>query len=50
LAVLSQEGNDGRLHLVSFFSKKWTKDEVLWQLHDQELGAIVQAFVEWRAW
>jgi hypothetical protein len=22
----------------------------LWQFHDQELGAIIQAFVEWRAW
>jgi hypothetical protein len=22
----------------------------LWQVHDQELGAVVQAFIEWRAW
>jgi hypothetical protein len=35
---------------VSFLSKKWTEKESSWQFHDQELAAIVQAFVEWREW
>jgi hypothetical protein len=50
LVVLSQEGPDGKIHPVSFLSKKWTNNEISWQVHNQELGAIVQAFVEWRAW
>jgi hypothetical protein len=49
-AVLSQEGEDGKVHPVSFLSKKWTKDKISWQVHDQELGAIVRAFKEWRTW
>jgi hypothetical protein len=49
-AVLSQHDASGTLQPVSFFSNKWTEKESLWQCHDQELGAIVQAFVEWRAW
>jgi hypothetical protein len=47
--VLSQYNNTGVLHLVSFLSKKWSYKESAWQCHNQELGAIVQAFVEWRA-
>jgi hypothetical protein len=49
-AVLSQEGPDGKIHPVSFLSKKCTNNEVSWQVNNQELGAIFQAFVEWRAW
>jgi hypothetical protein len=30
--------------------KKWGENESSWQCHDQELGAIIQAFIEWRAW
>lgn len=49
-AVLSQKDKSGQLWPVSFLSKKWSENESSWQCHDQELGAIVQAFVEWRAW
>ena len=49
-AVLLQHNVKGRLRPVSFLSKKWTEKESSWQCHDQELGAIVQAFIEWRAW
>ncbi|KAI7950664.1 hypothetical protein MJO29_009338 [Puccinia striiformis f. sp. tritici] len=49
-AVLSQPDENGKLRPVSFLSKKWNENESSWQCHDQELGAIVQAFVEWRAW
>jgi hypothetical protein len=31
-------------------SKKWSEKELSWQCCGQELGAIVQAFIEWRAW
>jgi hypothetical protein len=48
-AVLFQEGEDGKIHPILVLSKKWNKDKVFWQVHDQELGAIVQASVEWRA-
>ncbi|PLW50812.1 hypothetical protein PCANC_14321 [Puccinia coronata f. sp. avenae] len=36
--------------LFSFLSKKWSSKESAWQVHDQELGAVVQSFIEWRAW
>jgi hypothetical protein len=49
-AVLSQRDDLGVVWPVSFLSKKWTDNESSWQVHDQELGAIVQAFIEWRAW
>jgi hypothetical protein len=49
-AVLSQEGPNGKIHPVLFLSRKWTNNKISWQVHNQELGAIVQAFVEWRAW
>jgi hypothetical protein len=49
-AVLSQKDDSGVIRPVSFLSKKWTDNESSWQVHDQELGAIVQAFIEWRAW
>jgi hypothetical protein len=49
-AVLLQEGLEGKIHPVLFLSEKWSNNEVSWQVHNQELGAIVQAFVEWRAW
>jgi hypothetical protein len=35
---------------VSFLSKKWLENNYSWQVHGQELGEIVQAFLEWRAW
>jgi hypothetical protein len=45
-AVLSQHNASGALRTISFLSKKWSKKESSWQCHNQELGAIVQAFVE----
>lgn len=35
---------------VAYFSRKLTPEEKKWQVHDQELGAIVACFKEWRAW
>jgi hypothetical protein len=48
--VLCQPDDNGDLHPVSFLSRKLTPRESLWQVHDQELYAIVSAFTEWRAW
>ncbi|KAH9459172.1 hypothetical protein Pst134EA_033023 [Puccinia striiformis f. sp. tritici] len=49
-AVLCQPGDDGVLRPVSFLSRKLTPRESVWQVHDQELFAVVHAFQEWRAW
>ncbi|KAI7951025.1 hypothetical protein MJO29_009699 [Puccinia striiformis f. sp. tritici] len=49
-AVLCQPGVDGVLCPVSFLSRKLTPRESVWQVHDQELFAVVHAFQEWRAW
>ncbi|KAI7967522.1 hypothetical protein MJO29_000799 [Puccinia striiformis f. sp. tritici] len=49
-AVLCQTGKDGLLRPVSFLSRKLTPREAMWQVHDQELFAVVTAFQEWRAW
>ncbi|KAI7936485.1 hypothetical protein MJO29_015788 [Puccinia striiformis f. sp. tritici] len=49
-AVLCQAGDDGVLRPVSFLSRKFTPQELIWQVHDQELFAVVSAFHEWRAW
>jgi hypothetical protein len=49
-AVLLQPNDLGVIKPVLFLSKKWNDSETSWQVHDQELGVLVQAFVEWRAW
>lgn len=48
--ILSQKGQDGKLHPVAYFSRKLTPTERHWQVHDQELGSIVACFEEWRSW
>lgn len=48
--ILSQKAADGKLHPVAYFSRKLTPTESKWQVHDQELGAIVACFEEWRSW
>jgi hypothetical protein len=46
-AVLSQPDAKGVVKPVSFLSKKWNASETSWQVHGQELGEMVQVFVEW---
>ncbi|KAI7935956.1 hypothetical protein MJO29_015259 [Puccinia striiformis f. sp. tritici] len=48
--VLSQPDNAGKLHPVSFFSRKLTDQERVWPIFDLELLAVISAFEEWRAW
>ncbi|KAB5587603.1 Retrotransposable element Tf2 [Ceratobasidium theobromae] len=47
-AVLSQRGEDGRLHPVAFMSSSFSPAEMNYDTHDKELLAIVQAFEDWR--
>jgi hypothetical protein len=47
-AVLSQKGDDGRLHPVAFHSRKFTPAEINYEIHDKELLAIVDCFKVWR--
>jgi hypothetical protein len=47
-AVISQKGDDGRLHPVAFHSRKFTPAEINYEIHDKELLAIVDCFKVWR--
>ena len=47
-AVLSQRDNEGRLHPVAFYSRKFQPAEINYEIHDKELLAIVDAFKHWR--
>lgn len=47
-AVLSQMGNDNKLHPVAFYSRKFSAAEINYEIHDKELLAIVDSFQEWR--
>jgi len=46
--ILSQQGPDGLLHLLPFFSKKLTPAECNYDIYDKELIAVVSALEEWR--
>ena len=48
--ILSQTDDNNCLRPVAYYSKKLTPAEQRWQVHDQELGALVASFMEWRAW
>ena len=47
--VMSQHGDNGILHLVAFFSKKYTPVECNNKIYDKELIVIIRRFEEWRA-
>jgi hypothetical protein len=47
-AMLSQEGNERRLHPVAFYSRKFYAVKINYEIHDKELLAIVDSFKEWR--
>ena len=46
--VLSQYGDDAKLHPVAFFSRKHSVQEINYEIYDKELLAIIKAFEEWR--
>ena len=47
-AILSQSDNNGILHPVAFYSRKFTPPEINYPVYDKELSAIIAAFEEWR--
>ena len=46
--VLSQIGEDGKLHPIYYYSKTLKKAEINYSITEKELLAIKTAFVEWR--
>ncbi|KAF8748741.1 hypothetical protein RHS01_10575 [Rhizoctonia solani] len=47
-AILSQRGEDNRLHPVAYMSKSFSGAEANYDTHDKELLAIIKALEEWR--
>lgn len=47
-AVLLQMEEEGRLHPIAFYSRKFSAAEINYKIHDKELFAIVDSFQEWR--
>ena len=47
-SILSQQGNDEKLHPVAFHSRKFDAAEINYEIHDKELLAIVDSFTQWR--
>ncbi|KAG0140265.1 hypothetical protein CROQUDRAFT_26301, partial [Cronartium quercuum f. sp. fusiforme G11] len=49
-SILTQPNSASRQQPVAYFSCKLTPSECKWQIHDQELGAIMATFLEWCSW
>ncbi|KAF8748302.1 hypothetical protein RHS01_10955, partial [Rhizoctonia solani] len=47
-AILSQRGEDNRLHPIAYMSKSFSGAEANYDTHDKELLAIIKALEEWR--
>ncbi|QRW17417.1 Retrotransposable element Tf2 protein [Rhizoctonia solani] len=47
-AILSQQGEDNRLHPIAYMSKSFSGAEANYDTHDKELLAIIKALEEWR--
>ncbi|QRW25577.1 Retrotransposable element Tf2 protein [Rhizoctonia solani] len=47
-AILSQRGEDNRLHLIAYMSKSFSGAEANYDTHNKELLAIIKALEEWR--
>ena len=47
-SILSQQGDTEELHPVAFHSRKFDAVEINYEIHDKELLAIVDSFVQWR--
>ena len=46
--IFSQYDDEGILHPVAFYSKKYSPAECNYEIYDKELMAIVRAFEEWK--
>ena len=45
-SILSQQEDKGELHLVAFHSRTFDAVEINYEIHDKELLAIVDSFVQ----
>ena len=48
--ILSQTSPASDLHLVCFYSRKFTPAELNYPIYDKELLAVVEAFKQWRVY
>ena len=48
--ILSQSSPDGELHLVCFYSRKFTSTELNYPIYEKELLAVVEGFHQWRVY
>ena len=46
--MLSQYGDDAKLHPVAFFSRKHSPQKISYKIYNKELLAIIKAFEEWQ--
>lgn len=46
--VLSQLGDDGKLHPIAYYSRKLLPAEVNYEIYDKEMLGIVDCFLHWR--
>ena len=46
--VVSQPNDDGTLHLLGFYSQKFTAPKINYPVYKQQLATIISAFTEWR--
>ncbi len=49
-AVLNQKGEDGKTHLVAYYSKSFSAPERNYDVYNRELLAIVKALRQWRTY
>ena len=47
-SILSQQGDKEKLHPVAFHLRKFDAAEINYEIHDKELLAIVDSFVQWQ--
>ena len=47
-AILSQPDDDGILHLVAYYSRKFTALEINYPIYNKELATLETTFMEWR--
>ena len=45
--IFSQYREDGLLHPVAFFSRKYLSQKINYEIYDKELLAIIKSFEEW---
>ena len=46
--ILSQKGDNGRLHPVAFYFRKLQPAEMNYKIHDKELLVVMDCFAKWR--